>query len=163
MNNGYFAVVLNKKSCVEVGRKATMDIKVSDHITLAYKPDNKTFDKLNKLIDKKVDVYTNQIRANKSIEAFWVSDMYLTKSYKKLNRLTSLCYPEYKPDKLFPSSEEITTATDTIIMTPTTGTSLGLYKVTVACAAANTVQLKWTNTAGTGGFQILGLLRFGAE
>ena len=29
MNNGYFAVVLNKKSCVEVGRKATMDIKVS--------------------------------------------------------------------------------------------------------------------------------------
>ena len=87
MNNGYFAVVLNKKSCVEVGRKATMDVKVSDHITLAYKPNNKDFNKLNKLIDKKVDVYTNQIRANKYIEAFWVSDMYLTKSYKKLNRL----------------------------------------------------------------------------
>ena len=87
MNNGYFAVVLNKKSCVEVGRKATMDVKVSDHITLAYKPNNRDFNKLNKLIDKKVDVYTNQIRANKNIEAFWVSDMYLTKSYKKLNRL----------------------------------------------------------------------------
>jgi hypothetical protein len=57
----------------------------------------------------------------------------------------------------------ITTATDTIIMTPSTNTSLGLYKITVACAGANTVQLKWTNTAGTGGFQILGLLRFGAE
>mgnify|MGYP004364423567 CR=1 FL=1 len=64
-----------------------MDVKVSDHITLAYKPNNRDFNKLNKLIDKKVDVYTNQIRANKSIEAFWVSDMYLTKSYKKLNRL----------------------------------------------------------------------------
>ena len=61
------------------------------------------------------------------------------------------------------TSTTITTATDTIVMTPSADTSLGLYKVTVACAAANTVQLKWTNTAGTGGFQILGLLRFGAE
>jgi len=86
MNNGYFAVVLNKKSCVEVGRKATMDIKVSDHITLAYKPNNRDFDKLNKLIDKKVDVYVDHIRANKNIEAFWVSDMHLTKSYKRLKR-----------------------------------------------------------------------------
>lgn len=57
----------------------------------------------------------------------------------------------------------ITTATDTIIMTPSTNTSLGLYKVTVACAGANTVQLKWTDSAGTGGFEIIGLLRFGAE
>ena len=57
----------------------------------------------------------------------------------------------------------ITSATDTLIMTPSQGTSLGLYKVTVACAGANTVQLKWTDTAGTGGFQIIGLLRFGAE
>ena len=61
------------------------------------------------------------------------------------------------------TSTDITTATDTIIMTPSTGTALGLYKVTIACAAANTVQLKWTDTAGTGGFQILGLYRFGAE
>ena len=83
MNNGYFAVVLNKKSCVEVGRKATMDIKVSDHITLAYKPNNRDFNKLNTLINKKVDVYVDHIRANKNIEAFWVSDMHLTKSYKK--------------------------------------------------------------------------------
>jgi len=37
----------------------------------------------------------------------------LNKIYEKLNKLTSLCYPEYKPDKLFPSSEEIATATDT--------------------------------------------------
>ena len=61
------------------------------------------------------------------------------------------------------TSTTITTATDTIIMTPSTNTSLGLYKVTVACAGANTVQLKWTDTAGTGGFEIIGLLRFGAE
>ena len=69
--------------------------------------------------------------------------------------------PDFDTDEY--TSTTITTATDTIIMTPTTGTSLGLYKVTVACAGANTVQLKWTDTAGTGGFQILGLLRFGAE
>ena len=61
------------------------------------------------------------------------------------------------------TSTTITTATDTIVMTPTTDTSLGLYKVTIACAGANTVQLKWTDTAGTGGFQIIGLMRFGAE
>jgi len=61
------------------------------------------------------------------------------------------------------TSTTITTATDTIVMTPSTNTSLGLYKVTVACAGANTVQLKWTDTAGTGGFQIIGLMRFGAE
>ena len=87
MNNGYFAVVLNKKSCVEVGRKATMDIKVSDHITLAYKPNNRDFNKLNTLINKKVDVYVDHIRANKNIEAFWVSDMYLAETYKKLKRI----------------------------------------------------------------------------
>jgi len=61
------------------------------------------------------------------------------------------------------TSTTITTATDTIVMTPSTNTALGLYKVTVACAGANTVQLKWTDTAGTGGFQIIGLMRFGAE
>jgi len=87
MNNGYYAVVLNKKSYGVVKRKATMDVKVSDHITLAYKPDNKTFNKLNKLIDKKVDVYVDHIRANKNIEAFWVSDMYLAETYKKLKRI----------------------------------------------------------------------------
>ena len=61
------------------------------------------------------------------------------------------------------TSTTITTDTDTIVMTPSTNTALGLYKVTVACAGANTVQLKWTDTAGTGGFQIIGLMRFGAE
>jgi hypothetical protein len=57
----------------------------------------------------------------------------------------------------------ITTATTTTIMTPTTGTALGLYKVTVACAGANTVELEWTDAAGTGGINVIGLCRFGAE
>ena len=57
----------------------------------------------------------------------------------------------------------ISTATTTTIMTPTTSTSLGLYKVTVSCAAANTVELEWTDSAGTGGVQVIGLVRFGAE
>ena len=87
MNNGYYAVVLNKKSCDAVKRKATMDVVVGDHITLAYKPDNKIFNKLNKLIDKKVDVYVDHIRANKNIEAFWLNGMYLTETYKKLKRI----------------------------------------------------------------------------
>ena len=53
MNNGYYAVVLDKKSCDVVKRNATMDVVNGDHITLAYKPNNRDFDKLNKLIDKK--------------------------------------------------------------------------------------------------------------
>jgi len=89
MNNGYYAVVLDKKSCDVVKRNATMDVVNGDHITLAYKPNNKTFKKLNKLIDKKVDVYIKELRANKNIEAFWVSDMYLTETYKKLKRVDS--------------------------------------------------------------------------
>ena len=43
MNNGYYAVVLNKKSCEYVQQDATMDVVNGDHITIAYKPDNKTF------------------------------------------------------------------------------------------------------------------------
>ena len=64
-----------------------MDVVNGDHVTLAYKPNNKTFKKLNKLIGKKVDVYVNQIRANNNIEALWVSDMYLNEPYKKLKRV----------------------------------------------------------------------------
>ena len=55
----------------------------------------------------------------------------------------------------------ITTATTTTIMTPSTDTALGLYKVTIACAGANTVELEWTDSAGTGGINVIGLLRFG--
>jgi len=87
MNNGYYAVVLDKKSCKYVQQDATMDVVNGDHITLAYKPDNKTFKKLNKLCGKKVDVYIKEIRANNNIEAFWLNGMYLTETYKKLKRI----------------------------------------------------------------------------
>ena len=53
MNNGYYAVVLNKKSCEYVQQGATMNVVNGDHITIAYKPNNKTFKKLNKFIGKK--------------------------------------------------------------------------------------------------------------
>ena len=86
MNNGYYAVVLDKQSCNVVKRNATMDVVVGDHITLAYKPNNKTFKKLNKLIGKKVEAYINQMRANENIQAYWVSNMYLTPN-KKLKRV----------------------------------------------------------------------------
>ena len=86
MNNGYYAVVLNKKSCEYVQQDATMDVVNGDHITIAYKPNNKTFKKLNKLIGKKVEAYINQMRANENIQAYWVSNMYLTPN-KKLKRV----------------------------------------------------------------------------
>ena len=57
----------------------------------------------------------------------------------------------------------ITTATTTTLWTPATNTAIGLYKVTMACAGAQTVELRWTNTAGTGGVNVIGLYRFGAE
>ena len=69
--------------------------------------------------------------------------------------------PDFDTDEY--TKTTITTATTTTIMTPSTDTSLGLYKVTVACAGANTVELEWTNAAGTGGINVIGLLRFGAE
>tara|TARA_B100000929_G_C15378041_1_gene376799 strand:- start:186 stop:614 length:429 start_codon:yes stop_codon:yes gene_type:complete len=89
MNNGYYAVALDEKSSNAVKKYSTMDVVVGDHITLAYKPDNKTFKKLNKLCGKKVDAYINQIRANKNIEALWVDDMFLTELNKRLKRVDS--------------------------------------------------------------------------
>ena len=92
--NGYFAIVLDKDSRKNLsgylynttgGPK--FDITRMDHITLAYKPNNKTFEKLNKLCGKKVDVYIKEKRANKNIEAFWLNGMYLTETYKKLKRV----------------------------------------------------------------------------
>ena len=87
MNNGYYAVVLDKKSCDDVQQNATMDVVDGNHITIAYKPNNKTFKKLNKLIGKKVNAYFNELRANENIEAFWVKDMFLTKTAKRFKRV----------------------------------------------------------------------------
>jgi hypothetical protein len=88
MHNGYFAVVLDEKSCDAVKKYSTMDVVNGDHITLAYKPDDRMFKKLKCLVGKKVDAYYNQIRANKNIEAYFIRDMYLTESYKKLKKIT---------------------------------------------------------------------------
>ena len=87
MNNGYYAVVLNKKSCKYVQQDATMDVVNGDHITIAYKPNNKTFKKLNKFIGKKVYAAFNELRANEHIEAFWVKDMFLTETAKRFERV----------------------------------------------------------------------------
>ena len=87
MNNGYFAVVLDKNSCKEVRLGANFDVVNGDHITLAYIPDNKKFKKLLPLINRKVEATVNQIRGNESIEAYWVKDMYLKDTYQKLKRL----------------------------------------------------------------------------
>jgi len=87
MNNGYYAVVLDKKSCDDVQQNATMNVVNGDHITIAYKPNNKTSLKLNKFIGKKVNAYFNELRANESIEAFWVKDMFLTETAKRFKRV----------------------------------------------------------------------------
>ena len=87
MNNGYYAVVLNKKSCDDVQQNATMDVVNGDHITIAYKPDNKTFKKLNKFIGKKVNANFNELRANEHIEAFWVKDMFFADIGEKFERV----------------------------------------------------------------------------
>jgi len=64
-----------------------MDVVNGDHITIAYKPDNKTFNKLNKFIGQKVNAYFNELRANENIEAFWVKDMFLTETTKRFKRV----------------------------------------------------------------------------
>ena len=87
MNNGYYAIVLDKKSCDDVQQNATMNVVNGDHITIAYKPNNKTSLKLNKFIGKKVNAYFNELRANENIEAFWVKDMFLTETAKRFKRV----------------------------------------------------------------------------
>ena len=87
MNNGYYAVALDKKSYDAVKQNATMDVVNGDHITIAYKPNNKTFKKLNRFIGKKVYAAFNELRANEHIEAFWVKDMFLTGTSKRFKRV----------------------------------------------------------------------------
>jgi len=84
--NGYFAVQLNKQSCNSVKKLATKFMLVSDHVTLAYKPIKKVYDKYAKLVGKKVGVYIKGYRANDHIDALWVDDMVLLDSNKRLKR-----------------------------------------------------------------------------
>tara|TARA_B100000902_G_C27175170_1_gene845970 strand:+ start:720 stop:1139 length:420 start_codon:yes stop_codon:yes gene_type:complete len=87
MHNGYFAVVLDEKSCDAVKKYSTMDVVNGDHITLAYKPEDKIFHKLNGMINENVDAYISEIRSNDNIEALWVEDMYLPGRNKRLKRV----------------------------------------------------------------------------
>jgi hypothetical protein len=64
-----------------------MNVVNGDHITIAYKPNNKTFKKLNKFIGKKVNAYFNELRANENIEAFWVKNMILTETAKRFKKV----------------------------------------------------------------------------
>ena len=69
--------------------------------------------------------------------------------------------PDFDTDEY--TKTTITTATTTTVMTPSTNTAIGLYKVTMSCAAAQTIELEWTDATGTGGINVIGLYRFGAE
>ena len=84
--NGYFAIQLDKQSQKAVSKYATMPIMVSDHITLAYKPVKKVYDKYLKIVGKKVGAYIKGYRSNKNIDALWIGDMILTDSDKKIKR-----------------------------------------------------------------------------
>ena len=83
--NGYFAIQLDKQSQNVVSKKAKMPVKVSDHITLAYKPVKKVYDKYLKIVGKKVGAYIKGYRSNKNIDALWVGDMFLMND-KKIKR-----------------------------------------------------------------------------
>ena len=83
--NGYFAIQLDKQSQNVVSKNATMPVMVSDHITLAYKPVKKVYDKYSKLVGKKVGAFIKGYRSNKNIDALWIGDMYLMND-KKIKR-----------------------------------------------------------------------------
>lgn len=84
--NGYFAIQLDKQSGNAVKKNATMPIVVSDHITLAYKPIKKVYDKYSKLVGKKVGAMIKGYRANDNIDALWVNEMFLLGTGKKIKR-----------------------------------------------------------------------------
>ena len=91
-HKGYFAVVLDDTWTDVVKKNATMDVVRGDHITIAYKPDDTTFENLKDLMGKRVNAYISELRRNENIEAFWVTDMFydsfsLSLSEKRLTRI----------------------------------------------------------------------------
>ena len=91
-HNGYFAVVLDDTWTNVVRKNATMDVVRGDHITIAYKPDETTFENLRDIIGKRVNAYISELRRNENIEAFWVTDMFydsfsLSLKEKRLTRI----------------------------------------------------------------------------
>lgn len=56
----------------------------------------------------------------------------------------------------------ITTATTTTLWTPVANSSIGLYKLNMACAGAQTIEVFFTDSASANP-RVIGLYRFGAE
>ena len=91
-HNGYFAVKLDKSWQDIIKKNATMEVVRGDHITIAYKPEELVFDRLTKLVGKRVNAYIDEFRSNENIEAFFVTDMFydsyrLTEKEKRLERV----------------------------------------------------------------------------
>ena len=84
--NGYFAVQLTKQDSKLVSTKATFPIVVSDHITLAYKPTKRIYNKYKKLIGHKVGAIIEGYRSNNAIDALWIGKMIDINTDKNLKR-----------------------------------------------------------------------------
>ena len=66
-HNGYFAVVLDDTWTDVVRKNATMDVVRGDNITIAYKPDNTTYENLRDIMGKRVNSYISEYRKNENI------------------------------------------------------------------------------------------------
>lgn len=84
--NGYFAVQLRKPDAKMVSIKATFPVVVSDHITLAYKPSKRIYNKYKKLIGHKVGAIIEGYRSNNAIDALWIGKMIDINTDKNLKR-----------------------------------------------------------------------------
>ena len=84
--NGYFAVQLRKPDAKMVSIKATFPVVVSDHITLAYKPSKRIYNKYKKLIGHKVGAIIEGYRSNNAIDALWIGKMIDIDTDKNLKR-----------------------------------------------------------------------------
>ena len=84
--NGYFAVQLTKQDSKLVSTKATVPNVVSDHITLAYKPTKRIYNKYKKLVGHKVGAMIEGYRSNNAIDALWVGKMIDINTDKYLKR-----------------------------------------------------------------------------
>tara|TARA_R100000687_G_C6436375_1_gene158308 strand:+ start:535 stop:1275 length:741 start_codon:yes stop_codon:yes gene_type:complete len=70
--------------------------------------------------------------------------------------------PDFELDQF--KSATITTATDTTLWTPASDSCIGVYKINMAVAGAQTIELKFTDSVGSVPSEaIIGLYRFGSE
>ena len=69
-HNGYFAVVLDDTWTDVVRKNATMDVVRGDHITIAYKPDNTTFENLRDIIKKNKKLNIPMVIATSAVVGF---------------------------------------------------------------------------------------------